>query len=109
MYLEQQNAHLAPKHGLRHAYYLAGAEYLGYVRAEIDNKTVAVGFFDRVYPRFRDSIGQLGLSSSQQLHFQTQFETTWESRDMCISPQGCMKRFDFGSPTAITHLKENPD
>ena len=101
---------LRRRHGLSRAYHVARAKDLKrYVRAEINDKTVTVGLFDRVYPRFRDSIGQLGLSPSQQLHFQAQFGTMWESRDMCISPQGCMRRFDFGGPTAITHLKGNPD
>ena len=69
------------RHGLNHACYLARAEDLkGNVRAEIDDKTVAVGFFDRVYPRFRDSIRQLGLSSSQQSHFQINSEP----RNMCM-------------------------
>ena len=105
---------LRRRHGSYHAYYLARAEDLeGYVRAEIDNKTFAVGFFDRVYPRLRDSIGKLGLSSSQQLHFRIKNWNheigAWESREMCLDFQKCMRPVWFGGPTAITHLKEYPD
>ena len=68
---------LRRRRGSNHAYCLARAEDLeDYVRAEIDNKTVAVGFFDRVYPRLRDSIGKLGFFFNQQLHVRKKFGTT---------------------------------
>ena len=105
---------LRRRNGLNQACSLAGAGNLeGHVRAEIDNKTVAVGFFDRVYPRLRDSIGKLGLSSSQQLHFYTNFGAVKYAHERLVTcaldPQRCMRQFEFGGPTAITHLKEHPD
>ena len=43
------------------------------LRAEIDNQTVTVGFFNGVYPRFGDSVGKLIQIFGQQSWFLTRY------------------------------------
>ena len=61
---------LQPRNVLRlKARYREGTEHSeNYIRAQIDDETIAVCFFNGIYPRFGDSVGKLVEFLGQHLH-----------------------------------------